>query len=167
MSVHSSWETTLPFHYYRFLNVRCRKTTSVFHFQTHILIYKPLKARDGLSNVEGIALTCAACAGGPLWGPGRHDVSVQGTLRRRQHGTVTQSGGGGRQALAAQGGPGVVGHGVGVRHWHSHMHGEVLRGQGRRLEERHTHIRLYAGGIEDSRSNLACLYFIQISQYQN
>ncbi len=149
MSVHSSWETTSLFHYYRFLNVRCRKTTSVLNFQSKAIRPAPLLLVE-MKQRWGKTLTCAACAGGPLWGPGRHYVSVQGTLMRRQHGTVTQRGNCGRQALAAQRGPGVVGHGVVVRHWHSHMHGEVLRGQGRRLEETHTHIGLYVGGIKDS-----------------
>lgn len=35
MSVHSNWETTLLFHYYRFLNVRRSKTTSVLNFQSN------------------------------------------------------------------------------------------------------------------------------------
>lgn len=58
MSVHSSWETTLPLYYYRSPNVRHRKTTSVLNFQskairqkTHLLIYTPLQSQDCMTEL--------------------------------------------------------------------------------------------------------------------
>lgn len=59
MSAHSSWETTLQPHYYRSLNVRSRKTTSVLNFQskairrkTHLFIYKPFQNLESHDSAD-------------------------------------------------------------------------------------------------------------------
>lgn len=58
MSVQSSWETTLLLHYYSSLNVRHRKTTSAFNFQSkairqkgHLLVYMPLQSQNPMTEL--------------------------------------------------------------------------------------------------------------------